>query len=149
VTKAEVDLSNAQLSLIKAENQVRLARVALNNAMGLPETPEYVLEDILAFVKYGLPFDQALQKAFTQRADLQSLLQKKDSSKESINLAQKGYYPVFNGTASYYYTGTDFPLADGWNYGLNVTAPIFSGFLTKYQVAEAKANYDTANAVER
>lgn len=149
VTKAEVDLSNARLSLIKAENQVRLARVNLNNAMGTPEAPEYTLEDVLFFVSYDLPFDAALQKAFAQRADLQSLTQKKNSSKESISLAQKGYYPALNATASYYYTGTEFPLSDGWNYGFNVTAPIFNGFLTKYQVAEAKANYDTASATER
>ncbi|HME43117.1 MAG TPA: TolC family protein [Syntrophorhabdales bacterium] len=149
VTKAEVDLSNAQLALIKAENQVRLARVNLNIAIGIPEAPEYTLQDVLAFVKYELPFDAALQKAFTQRADLQSLVRKKDSSKEAINLAQKGYYPVVNASASYYYTGTDFPLADGWNYGLNFTAPIFSGYLTKYQVVEAKANYDSAAANER
>jgi outer membrane protein len=149
VTKAEVDLSNAQLNLIKAENQARLSRVTLNNAMGLPEVPDYALQDILSFIKYELPFDAALQKAYTERADLQSLIQKKESSKESINLARKGYFPVLNGSAGYYYTGTDFPLADGWNYGLNVTAPIFSGFLTKYQVAEAQANYDATSATER
>jgi outer membrane protein len=149
VTKAEVDLSNARLALIKAENQVRLARVNLNIAIGVPEAPDYALQDLLSFVKYGLPFDDALQKAFTQRADLQSLIKKKDSSKESINLAQKGYYPAVNASAAYYYTGTDFPLSDGWNYGFNVTAPLFSGFLTKYQVAEAKANYDSASANER
>ncbi len=149
VTKAEVDLSNAKLSLIKAENQVRLARVTLNNAMGLPEAPDYALQDILSFVRYGLPFDEAVQKAYMQRADLQSLVRKRESSKESINLARKGYFPVVNGSATYYYTGTDFPLSDGWSYGLNLTAPIFSGFLTKYQVAEAQANYDTASATER
>jgi outer membrane protein TolC len=149
VTKAEVDLSNAQLSLIKAENQVRLARVTLNNAMGLPEAPDYALQDVLSFVKYGLSFDEAVQKAYNQRADLLSLVRKRESSKESINLARKGYLPVVNGNATYYYTGTDFPLSDGWSYGLNLTAPIFSGFLTKYQVAEAQANYDTASATER
>jgi outer membrane protein len=149
VTKAEVDLSNAQLSLIKAENQVRLARVSLNNAMGLPEAPDYTLQDILFFVRYELPFDQALQKAYAQRADLQSLVRKRESSKESINLARKGYFPVVNGNATYQYTGTDFPLSDGWSYGLNLTAPIFNGFLTKYQVAEAHANYDTVSATER
>jgi outer membrane protein TolC len=149
VTKAEVDLSNAQLSLIKAENQVRLARVTLNNAMGLPEAPDYALQDILSFVGYGLPFDEAVQKAYAQRADLQSLIRKRESSRESINLARKGYFPVVNGNATYQYTGTDFPLSDGWSYGLNLTAPIFNGFLTKYQVAEAHANYDTASATER
>jgi outer membrane protein TolC len=76
-------------------------------------------------------------------------MRRRQSSRESINLARKGYFPVVNGNATYQYTGTDFPLSDGWSYGLNLTAPIFNGFLTKYQVAEAHANYDTASATER
>lgn len=47
VTKAEVDLSNAKLNLIKAENALRIAKVNLNNALGLPEAPEYEIEDNL------------------------------------------------------------------------------------------------------
>ena len=39
VTKAEVDLSNARLNLIKAENQVKLSLVTLNSAMGMSNVP--------------------------------------------------------------------------------------------------------------
>ena len=147
VTKAEVDLSNAQLALIQAENNLRLARVTLNNAMGLSDAPDYTLEDI-PLVKYALPFDQALGQAYTQRSDLLSLVGQKKSSKESITLAKRTFLPTLSGSANYYYAGTGFPLDDGWNVGVNLTWPIFSGFLTTYQVAEARANHDTTAANE-
>jgi outer membrane protein len=146
VTKAEVDLSNAKVNFINAENQVKLTYVTLKNAMGVPNTPDYPLEDSLIYSKYELPFDQALEKAYARRPDLQSAIKRKEASKESINLAMKGYYPVLNGNASYFYAGSEFPLQDKWSYGLNLSIPIFSGFLTKQQVAEAQANYGTVSA---
>jgi outer membrane protein len=149
VTKAEVDLSNSRLNLIKAENQMRLGRVTLNNAMGIPDAPQYHLVDSLSYTNYELAFEQALQKAYTQRADLQSITKKREAAKASIDLAYKGYVPVVTGNASYYYSATDFPLAHGWTYGLNFSVPLFSGFLTRQQVAEAQANYNTLNYNEQ
>jgi outer membrane protein TolC len=149
VTKAEVDLSNAQVNLIRAENQVRLALVALNSAMGVTGDPDYRTEDNLLYARYELTFEEAIERAYANRPDLQSLIKKKDASKESIALAKKGYYPIVSANASYFYTGSDFPIRDGWSYGLNLSAPIFSGYLTKYQVAEAQANFGTVSANER
>ena len=148
VTKASVDLSNSQLNLIKAENQVRLVRVTLNNAMGIPSAPPYTLKDTLSFTKFNLSFENALDKAYLQRADLRSIVAKKEAAKESISLAKKGYTPTFSGSANYYYTGTGFPLNNGWNMGVNMVMPLFSGFSTTYQVAEAQANVSVLTANE-
>ena len=49
VTKADVDLSNAKLNLLRAENAVRLGQVTLNNTMGMPEAPDYEVVDQLPF----------------------------------------------------------------------------------------------------
>lgn len=149
VTKAEVDLSNARLNLIKAENQVKLSLVTLNSAMGIADAPQYSIQDNLLYVKYDLSLEEAASKAYNQRPDLQSLIKKKEASKASIDLARKGYFPILSGNANYNYTGTGFPLNEGWNYGLNLSIPLFSGFQTKYQVAEAQANYDTVSANEQ
>lgn len=149
VTKAEVDLSNAQLNLIKAENQIKLSRVTLNNAMGIPNSPDYSLQDSLSYTKYGLSFEDALSRVYVQRSDLQSMIKKKEAAKASIDLARKGYFPVLTGSANYGYSGTNFPVTDGWNYGVSLSFPLFSGFDTKYQVAQAQANYDTLRANEQ
>jgi outer membrane protein TolC len=149
VTKAEVDLSNARLNLIRAENQIRLSRVTLNNAMGVPDSPDYSLQDNLSYNKYGLSFEDALSRVYAQRSDLQSLIKKKEAAKASIDLARKGYFPVLTGSANYGYSGTNFPVNDAWNYGVSLSFPLFSGFDTKYQVAQAQANYDTLRANEQ
>jgi outer membrane protein TolC len=149
VTKAEVDLANAQVSLISAQDQVKLAIVALNNAIGIPSAPDYRFEDALLYTEFELSFDDALAKAYAQRPDLLAQLRRKDASKELIFLARKGYLPVLTANGTYEYTGFDFPLQGAWSYGLNLSIPIFNGFLVHYQVQEAQANFSVASANEQ
>lgn len=49
VTTAEVNLSNAKLNFIKANNAYKSAISSLNNAMGIPDAPEYYISDTLTF----------------------------------------------------------------------------------------------------
>lgn len=152
VTKAEVDLSNARLGLIKAENAVRLARANLNNAMGVPPdvsaTPQYSIEDNLSFEKYDISFEEALSRAYRNRPDLQSVIAKRKAVEGSVALAGKGYYPVLTGNAAYGWNGQDFPLQREWSVGATLSLPLFSGFLTGYQVGEARANLNVIEAGE-
>jgi len=148
VTKAEVDLSNAKLNLIRAENAVKLAVVNLNNAMGVPDAPAYQLEDNLSFVKYPMTFEEALSAAFSNRPDLKSAVAKRKAAEEAVTLAKTSYYPVISGNAAYNASGSSFPLSTGWNVGATISIPLFSGFLTKYQVEEARANLNVLRANE-
>jgi len=142
VTKAEVDLSNAKLNLIRAENAFRIARVNLNNAIGVPGAPEYSLDHTLLFEKYEVDLQEALKKAYDNRPDLRSLMMKVEAGSQSMELAKKGYYPYVTGNASWGFEGQDFPLDKSWNVGATLNIPLFSGFQTKNQVAEAKATLD-------
>jgi outer membrane protein len=148
VTQAEANLSNAKLNLIKAENALKLAVVTLNNAMGVPAVPEYTIEDNLSFKKYSITFEDALAKAYKERPDLMSIVAKREAAGKSVDLANTGYYPVLTGNAAYSWSGEKFPLDNGWNVGAALTFPLFSGFLTKYQVDEAKANLNVLKANE-
>ena len=148
VTKAEVDLSNAKLNLIKAENAFRLARVALNNAMGIPEAPDYEVADQLSSQRVEIDLNEILRKAYDRRPDLKAIAVKKQSLEQSIELARKGYYPSVTGNAGYGWGGGSFPLDQGWSVGAQLNVPLFSGFLTKYQVTEAQANLDVLAANE-
>jgi outer membrane protein len=148
VTKAEVDLSNSKLSLIIAENAVKIAISNLNNAIGFPDAPEYEIEDNLFFKKYEMVFDDAISKAYENRPDLKSIIAKKQAAESSVELAKKDYYPVLTGNAGYDYAGNTFPLEKGWNIGASFSVPVFNGFITKYQVEEAKANLNVLSANE-
>jgi len=149
VTQAEVNLSNAQLTLIQAENQARLTRLTLNSAMAVTDAPAYRLEDLLLYAKFDLSPEEALATAYERRPDLLALIKTRQAAHQSLTLAREGYLPQLNASANYYYTGTEFPLEKGWNWGLNLTIPIFNGFLVPYQVQQAQANYEVASANER
>ena len=150
VTKAEVDLSNARLNLLRAENALRLAQVALNNAIGLPEARDYEVAEQLSFQRVEVNLEDTLIKAYDRRPDLQSLLVRKRSQEQSIELARKGYYPYLSGNASYGWGGSGgyFPLDQGWSFGAQLNIPVFTGYLTKYQIDEARANLEVLAANE-
>jgi outer membrane protein len=149
VTSAEVNLSNARLSQIRADNSVQIARVTLKNAMGSPDLPDFTIVDTLAFQKYPVTFDDAVQRAYTNRPDLQSTLARKEAFNESVSLARTGYYPTLSGNASINRTDRDYPPEkSGWSAGVTLNFPLFSGFLTNYQVKEAKENLNVQKANE-
>lgn len=148
VTKAKVDLSNARLGLIRAENALKLAVINLNNAMGQPDAPEYEVEDILSYQKYQMTFEEALDRAYRQRPDLLSLSARKEAANASVSLAQKEYLPRLTASASYNWAGYDFPLERGWSATATLTFPLFSGFLTLHKVSEAKSNLLSLSAQE-
>lgn len=148
VTKAEVDLGNARLNVLKAENTVRIARITLKDAMGISENADFEIVDNLAFQKSDMQFNNVLNMAFSYRPDLRSIVAKREAAESSIDLAQKGYFPTLSGSAGYGFSGENFPLGSGWNAGASLSIPLFSGLSTKYQVDEAKANLDVLKANE-
>jgi outer membrane protein len=151
VIKAEVDLSNAKLSLINAENALKIAWVNLNTAMGVPDAPDYALEDNLLFHQYVITLDEATAKAFENRPDLKSTIAKRQAAESNVSFARSGYYPVLSGSASYTKTGIDESpneLNKGWQAGVLLTFPLFSGFLTSHQVAEARSSMYVLRANE-
>ncbi len=152
VIKAEVDLSTAKLSLINAENAFKIAWVTLNNAMGVPDAPEYAIEDNLSFQPYTVTLEEATGKAFENRPDLKSIIAKRQAAEANISLQRSGYYPVLTGGASYTKSGveiqTDTFNNNSWDVGVALTFPLFNGFLTSHQVAEAKSNLYVLKANE-
>ncbi len=151
VIKAEVDLSNAKLSLINTENALKIAWVNLNNAMGVPDPPEYSIEDNLLFAPYAITLEEASAKAFESRPDLKSVISKRQAAEENVSLQRTGYFPVLSANANYTWGGFGVlpdRFNNGWNAGVAVSVPLFSGFLTNHQVAEAKSSLNVLRANE-
>jgi len=149
VIKAEVDLSNAKLSLINAENALNIAWVTLNNVMGTPDAAEYAIEDNLSFQRFAITLEEAKARAFENRPDLKSIISKRQAAEANISYARSGYYPVLSGFASYNWAGeTTSTLDHSWNAGVLLTVPLFSGFLTVHQAAEARSSFYILKANE-
>ena len=152
VIKAEVDLSNAKLSLINAENSLKIAWVNLNNAMGVPDAPEYTIEDNLSFQPYrdhagrsdgkGLreqarPQIDRCQKAGRGIGHQRRPVRILSGPVGKCKLHQGGRRTVIRVT-----------LKTAGRPACSLTVPLFSGFLTSHQVAEAKSNLYVLKANE-
>lgn len=149
VIKAQVDLSNAKLSLINAENALKIAWVVLNNVMGNSELRVYEIEDNLSFQKYPISLEEATARALENRSDLKSISAKRQAAETNISYARSGYYPVLSGVANYNWAGeTTSTMDHGWSAGVVLTVPLFSGFLTSHQVAEARSSLYVLKATE-
>jgi len=140
VTTAEVDLSNAQLNLITAKNNALIARVTLNNAMGIQTASPYRVLDPSLGEAYQVTLDEAVARAMQFRPEMISQQAQERAAEAAIKSAQGNFFPTVTSSANYSYAATDFPLVYNWNVAGTVNIPIFSGFLTKQQVAQARAN---------
>ena len=148
VTSAEVNVSNARISLLSAQNGLRIARVTLNRAMGISQAPEYDIREEFQLETEEISFQDALLLAYENRPELISATRQNKALEKSVLLNKKGYLPVLAGSASYGYAGDDTAMDRAWNVGLTLTFPLFSGLSTRYAVEEAKAGLDIARANE-
>ncbi len=135
----QADLSRSQAHLIQAQNGVDDAKVALDYAMGLAgQAPSYDLGESLGYQPVTARLDALLQLAFQLRPDLKALIDEARAAGAQIAQARSDYFPTARAAAGYLAMGTGTPAANNYFAGLVVTWPMFSGFLTESQVAEAR-----------
>ena len=140
---AKAELARAKLHLVDAQNEVATAKVALDNAMGLgPSAPEYHQADVLTYEQITEPLDAYLQDAFRQRADLKMLEDEARAAGARIAEFKSDYLPSVGATAGFSTRGQDIPATNNFDVGVLVSWPIFNGFLTDHEVAEAKLHQD-------
>jgi outer membrane protein len=142
VTKAEVDMANAQLALIQANNNFAVAQVTLNNAIGFTQSLTFPVEDILGFIPREHQLEDIVKTAYDQRPEILQIKAKQRSQEAAVNLARSSYYPILSGNAQYLMRGSHMPNDMTWDmfFGAILTIPIFSGFSSPNQVAEQQAN---------
>lgn len=117
-------MSNAKLGMIKSGNALKIAIANLNNAMGIPDAPEYSIEDNLSFQNFPVTFEDALSEAYKNRPDIRSISSKVLAAENSIELARKGFYPALTGSAAYNWTGESLTSDNGnksWNIGATLS----------------------------
>ncbi|HSA06291.1 MAG TPA: TolC family protein [Candidatus Gastranaerophilales bacterium] len=143
---AEVNLSNAELELIKAKNNVSIAFASLNNVMGLPKSPFYNLKDQLTYTEHDFELEELIKTAYENRPDYKSAALKVEASKKEIRLAKKDYLPSLEGFSGFNLkhldTSTDSKIDEGWNAGIALDLPVLNAYHTKKKVNEARALYE-------
>jgi outer membrane protein TolC len=152
VTRAEVEVNNANLGLINAKNAVRIRTIALNNAMGLdPGRPTEIVE-ALPSVPVLPALDQAQSAALQDRPEMKRIDADIEAARARVEAERANNLPTLSANAAYnwqngtsemgMFLGTPLKgsLQNSWNAGVMLSVPFFQGGLTEGRVSEARAN---------
>ncbi len=146
VTKAEVDSLNANVNLIQARNAFRLARLQLENTMGVHPPNEYAVVDSFTLPATFTSLQEARSAALRNRPELTAAQARLEAGKAGVTAAWGQHLPTVALSGGYTWAGFDFPLFSRWNAGVTFTLPIFQGFALDAGVEQAEANRDVAQA---
>ena len=150
VLRAEVAVANAQVPLITARNDYRLAIETLRQSLGfvtateanVTKTPEFL--GTLEFAPASFDLVTALATARESRPDLKRLQKLTTAAEAGVLARRAGYYPNLSLFGAYDWRkaagSNNFPGdRDGWTVGLSSTWNIFDGRATAGKVVQARS----------
>lgn len=151
VLQAKTSLAQAQLILDGLEGQIQTTRGALATAMGLPANTPYDVGIPSKEPKTDQAFqavDKFLAQAEANRPDLSAARALAEKAAAHVRTVKAEGRPSLNGSASlgriYYDSKSAF--GNTYNLGVVLSIPLFTGFTQQYNVIQAKADEDAANA---
>ena len=161
VTRAEVDVANARVALIRAQNAVSLARIGLNQAMGIAINSPTRIKDILAYEPVSFDRNSLVAEAFRQRPEYNQALLRADAAEATVRQNFRDFFPGIFGVGSVGASRfqNDFQGQGGsntpgvfttesrdWQVGLELRWNIFDGGNKVAKYREAKALMEAAQA---
>jgi outer membrane protein len=139
---ADVNLSQAKLLMLDAQNNAESTMAALDAVLGLDKQVAYALEDDHTAMQPPPPdADQLTQLALGQRPDLQALHYSQQAAVKFSHAQRDQMLPTISaaGTVgSVAIRPSAYYLTNWWGgVGVNMNIPIFNGFLYSAQAKEA------------
>ncbi len=147
VARAEVDVANARVDLIRARNAERLARVALNTAMGIEvDTPTQV-RDNLAYVPVRLDRLELRAEALRDRPEYRQSRLQEQAAEATVRRTFRDFFPDITVGGFYGAARSDF--SEVWELNLALTWPLFDGGNRIGRYREARATLEASRARTR
>jgi outer membrane protein len=150
---AKVRLASREQELIRARNNLEMARAQLNTAMGVPADAQYQPADSLAEKNLAaVPLPELEQRALTTRPDLKRIEAEQSAQKLSVAIAKSSFGPRLNAFAGW---GMDNPtfLAGGggtnWLGGIELQIDLFQGGSKRAELSRARANTEKIAALKQ
>lgn len=146
VTIAEVNLSNAKLMLIQADNAIQIAMATLNNTMGLPYSNRYNISENLKYTPCDIALEDAIAIARESRPEFQLAEVRVEEARQNVKLVKKSYFPQITLEGQYQIGGKTFVSNYGYNFGGYLNFPTINAMLIKNEIKEANALYSKEQA---
>jgi len=166
VYQQEVETGNAELDIVKTENQLESAKNDLLYYLGLDVLDVYSFTDTLTqaeneilstnLLKDFENLNTLVDEALNRRFDFKSARLNYESALNGVTIAQSGHLPNLSLSSSYSYISDRISSIDqtkSLSFGLSLNIPIFSGWSVsnRVQIAEvdAKTKEIDLNDLER
>jgi TolC family type I secretion outer membrane protein len=143
VLKADTEKANADLQLVRARSEVRIARGGLANAMGMKPSEPLDIAELPRNLHRREVADakRLMADGAANRPELRTALARVESARANVKTGQARYWPEVTFNSDYGWRDRTFvPDRDEWSLGLGITWPLFEGFNRKYSVQRAKAD---------
>jgi len=99
--QAEVKLANARQGLVKAENDLAVAKASFNTLLRREIDTSLRVVDILEYKPFSLRFEESLEEALQKRPEITTAELNIDQAKENVKIARSGFFPTVNLTGNY------------------------------------------------
>lgn len=146
VLRSQVEVANAEQTLIKAENARAIAEANLNRIVGLPMSTELKLVDALQYAPYDNDLQYCLEYAEGHRPELEMARQGVNAAKGALRTAISGHMPKIYASASQSWKDTNWPGDENGEWGVGVVASlnIFDSGVTSSKIHGAQADLEKA-----
>jgi outer membrane protein TolC len=141
--KAEAQLSNVQLGLIRAKNNVELTKAALNDTMSLSLETEIEVIDTLKYTEFPADLNYTIETAYKNRKEIRKLELLIEAAEKQIEIAKSEKRPSVYFNFDYIaFSSNFFTPSNSITATLGASFPIFDRGLSKYKVEEAEAGVE-------
>jgi outer membrane protein TolC len=150
VLRSQVDLNNARVGLLNAENSARNSLYALAQAVGVTEPLEPAVTEGLE--AEPLPYSQAevLSMAMAGAPSLVSARAEAAASEAAVASAKSAYLPTLTFGGGWAWSNIEYPpQSRSWSLSLSGSMPLFNGFSRESQLYTAQARADVSRSAER
>lgn len=151
VLRSEVELADAEQTLIKAQNAYDVAIANLNNIIGLPHGTPLAVTEKLSYEKYTNELDNCITFSLANRPELYQAEAAIESAKAGVKVARAGYMPQVSASASNKWSSNSWPGDDNenWGVGIGLSMNVFDSGVTKAKVKSAEASLVKAEETYR
>lgn len=159
VLRAEAQLSEAEDTLISAQNTVVIQEARLNTLLNLPVNAHINYKGELAYFPFEQPLEVSLDTAAHYRPDILIARKATEISQEQVTLAASDFYPQISASVEYVKNGDGFDV-NGFDNDNNTTSlsntsvgataswSLFSWGTTYFATTSAKQNVLSVKATE-
>lgn len=149
VLQAEVKLANARQTLIKAENDLALAKSSFNILLRRDIDAPLQVKDILEYKPFHISFEESLKEALKERPEIKNADLRVEQALESVKIAKSSFFPTVTLTGNYTRVSDEPSLmgdlrSERWTIQALATFTIWDWGKRAYEVGEAKVKVTQA-----